>query len=73
MYETRCLWRSRAALGGPVVPLVKRRIAIWSGSIGQVGSPAEPALARSRNRSRLTTVVPGSFERASARSLSVTR
>src|SRR5262245_39549811 len=46
MYDTRCLWRSTAAFGGPVVPLVKSRIAISSASIDHSALGALPPRAR---------------------------
>ena len=72
MYETRCLWRSTAAFGAPVVPLVKSRIEISSGSMPQPESSALPPLEPERNSSRVFTSAAWSRS-PSARSASVTR
>ena len=75
MYETRCLWRSTAAFGAPVVPLVKSRIAISSGSIDQSGA-RRARRARAREEvARATTALHARRAPPSsrARSASVTR
>ena len=80
-YDTRCLCRSTAAFGAPVVPLVKSRIAVSSGSIDQGASRIEAPSARtdvsteSREATSSVPSGPGSSSREEsrrARSSSVT-
>ena len=73
MYDTRCLWRSTAALGAPVVPLVKSRTAMSSGSIGQLGSGVSALRTRDRNSLRAVTVPWDSDASASTRGSSAIR
>ncbi len=73
MYEKRWRCRSTAALGAPVVPLVKRRTAMASGSADGPAPVPSPARALSMNSSRRTTVVRGREARPSAWASSVMR